>query len=246
MEYSRETIDNLLVINYTVIVNNLTCKGGSMAYSNNDKQKRHKQLERLRHLGNEVLFQLLLSGNVALRGNGKTNEEIKAEVEGIVSLPRDWTQEDYDRAQRKLENLCNEVYDNPHILHNDIHAARSIMDPKFSIDELRRAEAKAKEAARSIKAILNLAELTKSDQIAVVAEVLRQFARELLDEKATPKTFANAMAFSLIGSQYEKPEWTCNLLARNLCSQNSPEFIDRLVAELHNPDTRKGEIVFNE
>ena len=115
------------------------------------------------------------------------------------------------------------------------------MNPHFDMNELRRAECKASETARNIKSILKLPELTKSDQIAVVAEVMRQLARELLVERNIPITFANATAFSLIGHQYAKPEWVCNILARNLHTQCSREFTDNLIKELQNLDIKMEE-----
>lgn len=217
-----------------------------MALTNNEKQIRRKQLEALKKYGNDVLLHLILS-NSHIRGEyNKSNEELKAEIDNIVNLPNGWTDEDYQTATKKIENLLNETYENPHLLHNDINAARNIMSPNFDMNELRRAEYKAPETVRNIKAILKLAELTKSDQIAVVTEVMRQLARELLSERNIPQTFANATALSLIGHQYAKPEWVCNILARNLHTQCSREFTDNLIKELQNLDIKNGGIVFNE
>lgn len=217
-----------------------------MALSNNEKQIRHKKLEALKKYGNEVLLRLVISNNRIARNYEKSNEELKAEIDELVNLRSGWTEEDYEAAVKKIESLLNGIYENPHLLHNDIHAARSILDPNFNINELRRAEYKASETARNIKSILKLPELTKSDQIAVVAEVMRQLARELLAERNIPITSANATAFSLIGHQYAKPEWTWRILARSLYTQCTGEDINELIAELQHPDTQNGGIVFNE
>ncbi len=217
-----------------------------MALTNNEKQIRRKQLEALKKYGNDVLLHLILS-NSHIRGEyNKSNEELKAEIDDIVNLPNGWTNEDYQTATKKIENLLNETYENPHLLHNDINAARNIMSPNFNMNELRRAEYKAPETVRNIKSILKLAELTKSDQIAVVAEVMRQLARELLMERNIPITFANATALSLIGHQYTKPEWTWRILARNLYTQCSQENVNKLIVELQHPDTKNGGVIFNE
>ena len=217
-----------------------------MALTNNEKQIRRKQLEALKKYGNDVLLHLILS-NSHIRGEyNKSNEELKAEIDDIVNLPNGWTNEDYKTAEKKIEHLLHAVYENSHLLRNDINAARNIMNPHFDMNELRRAECKASETARNIKSILKLPELTKSDQIAVVAEVMRQLARELLMERNIPITFANATAFSLIGHQYAKPEWVCNILARNLHTQCSREFTDNLIKELQNLNIKKGGMVFNE
>lgn len=217
-----------------------------MALSNNEKQVRHKKLEALKKYGNEVLLRLVISNSGIARNYEKSNEELKAEIDELVNLRSGWTDEDYEAAVKKIESLLHGIYENPRLLHNDIHAARNIMDPNFNINELGRAEYKASETARSIKSILKLPELTKSDQIAVVAEVMRQLARELLVERNIPITFANATAFSLIGHQYAKPEWTWGTLARSLYTQCSQENVNTLIAELQDPDAKNGGVIFNE
>mgnify|MGYP003293675814 CR=1 FL=1 len=150
------------------------------------------------------------------------------------------------KLKANLDGYMNTTEDNPHLMNNDITSSRSIRDPNFNMMDLRKAEYKAPEVVRNIKSTLKLSELNKSDQIAVVAEVMRQLAKELLDESKIPKTFANATAFSLIGHQYDKPEWTCNILARNLYIQNSKEYTDKLVTELQSPDLDKGGFIFDE
>lgn len=217
-----------------------------MALSNNEKQIRHKRLEDLKKYGNEILFRLILSNSVISNGTEKNNEELKYEIDKIVNLPNGWSEEDFETAKNKLDNLLNGTYENPHLLNNDIHDARNIMDPNFNMNELHRAKSKAPETVRNIKSILNLAELTKSDQIAVIAEVMRQLARESLSERIIPKTFANATAFSLIGPQYEKPEWTWNILARNICRQSTEENVNKLVSELQKPNLKNEGAIFNE
>lgn len=217
-----------------------------MALTNNEKQIRHKKLEDLKKFGNEVLFRLILMNDGFNRNIDKSNEELKAEIESLVNLPSGWTEEDFNSSVKKLNNMMNTTVDNPHLMNNDINSSRSIMDPNFNMLELRRAEYKAPEVVRNIKSTLKLSELNKSDQIAVVAEVMRQLAKELLDEKLIPKTFANATALSLIGHQYKKPEWTWNILARNLYTQNSKEYTDKLVEELQKPELDKGGLIFNE
>lgn len=217
-----------------------------MALTNNEKQIRHKKLEELKKFGNEVLLRLIFMNDGFNRNIDKTNEEFRAEIESLVNLPSGWTEEDFNNSVRKLNNYMNTTVDNPHLLNNDITSSRSIRDPNFNMMDLRKAEYKAPEVVRNIKSTLKLSELNKSDQIAVVAEVMRQLAKELLDESKIPKTFANATAFSLIGHQYDKPEWTWNILARNLYIQNSKEYTDKLVTELQSPDIDKGGFIFDE
>ena len=131
-------------------------------------------------------------------------------------------------------------------MNNDIVSGHPITDIDFDIKALKRAEAKAPEVVRNIKSILKLSELNTSDKIAVIAEVMRELAKELLDEKKIPKTFANATSLSLIGHQYEKPNWTWEILAQNIYIQNSPEKAELIASELMNPNiSEKGGVVWN-
>lgn len=215
-----------------------------MALTNNEKQIRHKRLEALKKYGNEVLVQLLFLNSAIPRPIDKTNEEIKGEIENIVNLPSGWTDEDYNIAVQKIRNMNIAVLSNPHLMNNDISAARSFFDDNFNPDEIHRAQYKAAEVVRNIKSTLKLSELKVTDQIAALAEVMRFLGIELLNERKIPKTFANATAFSLIDQNYKKPEWTWAILAQNLYIQNSKEKAELIAKELTNPNIEnKGSFV---
>ena len=220
-----------------------------MALTNNEKQIRHKKLEELKKRGNEVLISWMFNtGGLFIRQQEKSNAEIKDEIEEIINLPSGWTDEDYNCALNKLNNYLAKTYDNPYLMQNDINAVIDLKlseNPKEEIAEAKKAIAKAPEVIRNLKSTLKLAELNKSNQIAVVAELMRQLAIDLLNEKKVPKTFANATAFSLIGRQYDKPEWTWKVLAQNLYHQNSKTFADKIVSELSNPGIEDKDIIWN-
>ncbi|MBP5587111.1 MAG: hypothetical protein J6X37_00070 [Treponema sp.] len=207
-----------------------------MALTNNEKQIRHKKLEELKKYGNQVLIQSIFMNSGYNPLSEKSKEEIREEIESITNLRSGWTDEDYEAALKKIKNITMASYDNPHLMNNDIHGSHSIQDGNYNMDELRRAKYKAPEVVRNIKSILKLSELNKSDQIAVIAEVMRQLAKEILNEKRVPKTFANATALSLIGHQYEKPEWMWHAVALNLFEQNGKDKTDIIANVLLDPD----------
>lgn len=204
-----------------------------MALSNNEKQIRHKRLENLKKTGNDVLFRLILSNSMMPNKRGKTNEIIQAEIENIVNLPSGWTEEDFIIAEKKLNNLLLETNENPHLLHNDIYTSIEISNHNSDRASLQQTEYKAHELVEIIKSTLNISGLSKSDQIAVIVEVIRQLGKELLLEKNIRNTFANATALSLIGPQYEKPEWVWNVFAKTLCNQCSKDNINELISNLN-------------
>lgn len=210
-----------------------------MALTNNEKQIRHKKLEALKKYGNDVLVQLFFMNNGINRPREKSNEEIKAEIESIVNLPSGWTDEDYNLAIQKIRNMNVTALCNPHLMNNDINYRSRIFEHNISGFEIRRVEYKAAEVVRNILSTLKLSELSKSDQIATVAEVMRRLAVEFLSEKSKPVTFANATALSLIDSNYEKPEWVNEILAQNLYIQNGKENAKKIAKALTSSDIEK-------
>lgn len=214
-----------------------------MALTNNEKQIRHKKLEALKKYGNEVLFQLFFynSGGIN-RTIEKTNEEIKVEIESIVDLPSGWTDDDYNLSIQKLKNMNISAIANPRLMNNDInYLERFDENPNIRAFDIRKIEYKAAEVVRNILSTLKLSELNKSDQIAAVTEVIRRLAVELLSEKIKPKTFANATAFSLIDSNYEKPAWTNEVLAQNIYVQNGKENAKIIAKALLSSDIERKE-----
>ena len=209
-----------------------------MALSNNEKQIRHKKLEALKKYGNEVLLQVIFMNSGISRPIEKSNEEIKAEIESLTNLPAGWTDKDYELAVQKIKNMNITALSNPHLMNNDICYFGRILDENFTGFEIQRIEYKAAEVVRNIQSTLKLSELNKSDQIAVVTEVMRRLAVDLLTEKIKPKTFANATALSLIDQNYEKPDWFCETLAQNIYIQNGPEKADKISKALKDPKVR--------
>lgn len=207
-----------------------------MALTNNEKQIRHKKLEQLKAYGKEVLITLISMNSGINRPIEQTNEEIKAEIEAITSLQPGWTDEDFNFAVKKLENKQINYLSNPFLMHNDITNAKTIQDPFESLKDRKKAEEEAYKLLPALKSVLQLSKLKTSDKIAVVTEVLRNLATNLLDEKIIPKTYANATALSLIDPNYEKPEWTWSTLAKNIYIQNSKEKAEEIAKELLDPN----------
>lgn len=216
-----------------------------MAYTNNEKQQRHLKLEKLKKIGNDILIRWTIS-DMSYRSNiKKSNAEIQTEIEQIVNLPAGWTDQEYENACKKLENLYIQTNENPHLMNNDISSSFNV-NTSSDIDLMKKAKYIAPEVVRNILSTLKISNLSKSIQIAITSEVLRQLAKELINENNVPKTFANATAFSLIDQNYDKPEWLANILARNLYTQNGPEFINLLISELQKKEIKDGGLIINE
>lgn len=208
-----------------------------MALTNNEKQIRHKKLEKLKNAGNKIIIELTMyHGSSNDFFNRKSNSEIRDEINSIINLPSGWTDDDYNFAAKRLENIANTILDNPHLMNNDISYAHINDNSIAAINECKKLKFKAPEVVKNIKSILKLTELNTSDQIAVIAEVMRRLAKELLNERVPPKTYANATALSLIGPQYDKPEWTWKKLAENLVTQNGKDKAKLIIKEIKGVD----------
>lgn len=207
-----------------------------MALTNNEKQIRYKKLEKLKKYAKDVMIQLIMYHGMSVDiFTRKSDDEIRDEINSIINLPNGWTDDDYNFALKKLQSLQNEFYDNPHLMNNDIDEGH----PNLSVsseNERRKAASKAPEVVQNIRSILKLADLNKSDQIAVIAEVMRRLAKELVNERQIPVTLANATALSLIGHQYDKPEWTWKKLAENLVTQNGKDKAKLIIKEIKGVD----------
>ena len=210
-----------------------------MALTNNEKQIRYKKMEKLKDYAKDVMIQMIMHHGMSRDFfNRKSDAEIRDEINSIINLPNGWTDDDYNIAVQKLQNIQKEFYDNPFLMNNDIYNGHpTLIVP--SVNESRRVVSKAPEVVQNIRSILKLVNFNTSDQIAVIAEVMRRLAKELVNERQIPITLANATALSLIGHQYDKPEWTWKKLAENLVTQNGKDKAKQIIKELKNPDIDK-------
>ncbi|GMO50468.1 MAG: hypothetical protein Pg6C_14310 [Treponemataceae bacterium] len=206
--------------------------------SNAEKQARFRQKEALKRYADKVVQEMMI-----FQGSFKTKDfgAIKSAVDAAIELPSGWTDEDYQNAKNRLEQLLLERYDNPHQLENDVKEGRNSWnefkttpDPmKFMKEDEEVLENTRKLAAHIISA-LELSKCGISEQSAALMEAVRFVGRLLVSSRKLPKSNATAMCMASMGPQYNRPDWFAErlteTLARNLGEDLSRD-IGRRLAE---------------
>ena len=205
-----------------------------MSITNAEKQERHRKKEELKKYANQLFFEWQMRS----LGNYQVNpQDIKNRVETLSDLPSKWTDEDYSKAKKSIEQVLLEVYDNPHLLSNDINDARdlrTVPDAKLHmfVSSVKKAETNAKKFVAHIQSLFSLVNIDLSDQAAILAELMRIVGRNLLDKKTIPMTNANTQCLATIGPQFERPNRFTKKLARILAENLNPKEAETLVNEI--------------
>jgi hypothetical protein len=190
--------------------------------SNTEKQARFRKKEALKRRADQIFRQLILGpGDWKLKLPG----EIHSSLDTAIELPSGWTDEDYERAEQKLNQLYREQsleqYENPHQLTNDISESRNVEfmatpDPGKLIREEEVAIEKTRALAAHLISALKLSGCNDADQAAALMEVVRFVGRSIANSKKIPKSQATTMCLASIGPQYVRPDWFAENLSHTL------------------------------
>ena len=189
-----------------------------MNISNTEKQARFRKKEALRRYADKIFREWQVRAwNLGTR----TPEEARVFLDKVADLPSGWTDDDYERAEYSINQFCLELYDNPHLLENDVKEGRNSWDEfkttpdpsKFMKDEKAAVENSRILAAHIISA-LKLSSCSDSDQAAALMEVVRFVGRSLMNNPEVPKSQATTMCLASIGPQYVRPDWFADCLSK--------------------------------
>lgn len=205
-----------------------------MPFSNSEKQDRYRKKEELKKYANQVFFEWQMRS----LGNYQVNpQDIKNRLDSLSDLPSKWTDEDYCKAKKSIEQVLLDTYDNPHLLSNDINDARDLRtvpdaELHMFVSNVKKAEKNAKKLVSHIQSLFSLMNTDISDQAAVLAELMRITGRKLLDEKVIPKTNANTACLASIGSQFDRPQWFSEKLTELLVEHLDNQLAGSLVKQI--------------
>jgi hypothetical protein len=205
--------------------------------SNTEKQARFRKKEALKRQADQIFRELLIS---QVGWPQKTPEEIQFSLEKAIDLPSRWTDEDYEEAVRKLNQLYLERYDNPHLLENDISASRggitefmTTPDPSKLVRDEKIAIEKGHTLATHHISALKLSGCNDADQAAALMEAVRFVGRSLVGNNKIPKSNATAICLACLGPQYARPDWFAekltSILAWNIGKELATEIGQRLI-----------------
>jgi hypothetical protein len=194
------------------------------AISNTEKQARFRKKEVLKRRADQIFRELIrIPGDLET----KRPDEIRASLDKAVELPSGWTDEDYERAEQKLEQLYQERslagYDNPHLLENDIHESRgggtefmTTPDPAKFARDIKTAIEDTRALAAHLISALKLSDCNDADQAAALMETVRFAGRSIASSNKIPKSKATTMCLASIGPQYARPDWFAEKLTSTL------------------------------
>lgn len=211
--------------------------------TNVEKQERYRKKEALKKMAGEIAMKSMLQVNPFRNiAQGKNPSELQKQLEAITNLPPNWTDEDYNHALKCLENINLEMFDNPHLLENDISANHNSIDnfattpnPVKYVSDIKKAQADSMKLVNHILSAVDLSGLSTADAIAVNLEVTRILIRILINESKIPQSNATALAELNLGHQFgKKPDWVIELASKALGTQLGVEDAHRLGEALLN------------
>ena len=183
-----------------------------MTLSNQQKQERFRKKEYLKKIAHKLFVDWQLKNGINVTKNPKA---VKEQLDNIVDLPSNWTEDDYENALRSIKLFSDELYSaNANLLDNDIDAGRESVEPFLMaadahkwLRECKNAKYQAKKLIEHLNSAFALTELTASDKAAVVAELARTYGLNILHEKKTPCSDATVLCLFAANPYHTKPDW---------------------------------------
>lgn len=201
-----------------------------MSITNTEKQARFRKKETLKR-GAEQIFR---EWQTHPTGSHMSDGEVLGLLEKAYELPTGWTDQDYENAVKRLEQLRLDFLTNSRDLSNDVHKARST-DPETGqvrfrpgmVDQARLDTEIAHELARHLISAVKLSKATDVASAAAIMEVVRSVARDMIVSAEVSRSFATASCLAALPQYLDRPEWFVE------------EFADLLKDRLGNELSRK-------
>ena len=207
-----------------------------MNITNSEKQARFRKKEVLKR-GVEQIFR---EWQMHPTGSRIPAEDVVELLEKASELPAGWTDEDYQWAVDKLEQLRIDLLTNAHDLSNDVNVAHST-DPKTGqvrfkpgmVDLARNDVEAGHELARHLISAIRLSKCNEVATTAAIMEVVRHVARDLVLSPEIPRSRATTACLAALPQSSDRPEWFVDemlnmlrdRLGNNLCRQIGSKII---------------------
>jgi len=207
-----------------------------MNITNSEKQARFRKKEVLKR-GVEQIFR---EWQMHPTGSRIPAEDVVELLEKASELPAGWTDEDYQWAVNRLEQLRLDLLTNAHDLSNDVNVAHST-DPKTGqvrfkpgmVDLARKDVEAGHELARHLISAIRLSKCSEVATTAAIMEVVRHVARDLVLSPEVPRSRATTVCLAALPQSSDRPEWFVDemlnmlrdRLGNNLCRQIGSKMI---------------------
>lgn len=170
-----------------------------MVLDNKERCRRYAMKKKLIEEGNKLFREWELK---KMEQSSRTPREVKASIDALIALPKNWEKEDYQDAKSKLNSFRGELYGEGNLdLQQDIEAVRKI--PKASAV----ATKKMKKAYTALIQVLELSSSDPYDEAAAVIQMARYVGRKLIRQGEVAQNDPNAFCLAVLSDNYLKPDW---------------------------------------
>jgi len=185
--------------------------------SNAEKQARFRKKEHLKRRAASIFLEWQFQPDYF---KSKKPEDIKHSLDKAIDLPSSWTDKDYERAEKRLDQLRKDFLYGSDQLTLDIDARwDSTLFDQAKLREGDIAIENTRDLANHVISALKLSSCNDAEQAAALMEALRFVGRSLASQSNIPSSQATTMSLVSIGREYDRPEWFAEKLADTISSQ---------------------------
>jgi hypothetical protein len=178
--------------------------------SNAEKQARHRKKEELQRFAE----QCFRDAQLGAFQHGANASAMLSQIKQMAELPSGWTDEDFEHAVERIQQLRMDLIDPGNDLENDLHDARGTFEEFGRAQDVRSLRKETEKAIADTRALaahlisaLELTSLSSSERAAALAEAMRHVARTLANERPVPRSAANVLCLMTLPPQYRRPDW---------------------------------------
>lgn len=184
--------------------------------SNAEKQARHRKKEALKRLVDQVYRETEGLG----WEHGANGHAMLTQLKQLAELPSGWTDEDFDHAVERVNQLRIDLVSPNNDLDNDVYDVLGTFDydGRKTPMRTRRIESQksiedTRHLASHIISALELSGLSNGEKAAALCEALRFVGRPLANERPVRKSNANIVCLSVLPPNYRRPDWFAEAFA---------------------------------
>ena len=204
-----------------------------MPITNAEKQARFRKKQELKRFKDQVFQKWQL--NMAFRPRRETPDEILALLEEAASLPSGWNEEDFERAEHRINQLSIDFRFQQDDLKNDVVNGAGAFeefartpDPGKLFSDTNESISKTRALASHLISALELSALSSSERAAAVMEAIRHVGRATANSHDIVKSNAMIVCQASLPSYYDRPEWFLDSLTKWLANRLDEELVHAL------------------
>ena len=177
--------------------------------SNSEKQARHRKKEALKKHANRCFVDAQMGA-----WQHKDAKERLEEIKRLAELPSGWTDEDFDWAVERMEQIRLDLATPDRDLQNDVYNAGYSQEafaktgtPKKFVEDAHKAVEDTRKLASHLISAMELTDLSNGEKAAALMEAMRHVARSLANERPVQISDANLVCLTILPQQYRRPDW---------------------------------------